>query len=204
MWMSCARNWSWLFSEATHSKSNAREEPWHPALGRQRKPIVRTAEAHKWTKTALEHALEDLRGLVLPNKEEADHFLEEVEKERKRDWMDDCQRRAQNAINLASQAKKILTITDWSPQDCEEFLEDMEKEFRKVRKALDTYTPQECDVVVKKRASESQLRLETAHHEAEKVVKQLLRDYEACGYRPRESRRRERQMEDEPDPQGSG
>jgi hypothetical protein len=42
---------------------------------------------------------------------------------------------AQNAISLASQATRILTIIHWSPQDCEEFLEDMVKEFRKARKA---------------------------------------------------------------------
>jgi hypothetical protein len=39
--------------------------------------------------------------------------------------MDDCHRMAQNIINL--------TINDWSLQDCEEFLEDMEKEFRKAK-----------------------------------------------------------------------
>jgi hypothetical protein len=33
----------------------------------------------------------------------------------------------------------------------EKFLEDMEKEFRKARKVLDTYLLQECDAAVKKR-----------------------------------------------------
>jgi hypothetical protein len=45
----------------------------------------------------------------------------------------------QNAINLASKATRALTISDWSHQDCEEFLEDLEKEFKKVSRALDTY-----------------------------------------------------------------
>jgi hypothetical protein len=45
----------------------------------------------------------------------------------------------QNAINLASQATRALTIGDWSRQDCEEFLDDLEKEFKKVNKELDTY-----------------------------------------------------------------
>jgi hypothetical protein len=44
----------------------------------------------------------------------------------------------QNAINLASQATRALTIGDWSRQDCEEFLDDLEKEFKKVNKELDT------------------------------------------------------------------
>jgi hypothetical protein len=66
----------------------------------------------------------------------------------------------------------------------------MEMEFRKVRKVLDT--PQECYTTVKIWISKCQLRMETAHYEAEKVVKQLLKDHEACGYRPQESRRRER------------
>jgi hypothetical protein len=74
----------------------------------------------------------------------------------------------------------------------------MEKEFRKAKRALDTYLPQECDAAVKKRMSECHLGMETAHHEAEKVVTQLLKDHEAWGYRPRESRRRERQTEAEP------
>jgi L-rhamnose isomerase len=143
--------------------------------------IIRTAKVHKWTKTALEQALDDLRGLVLPRKEEADEFLKEQEQRQKHHWMDDCQRMAQNAINLVSQASRILTINDWSPHDCKEFLEDMEKEFRKVRKALDTYSPQECDAAAKKRIMECQLLMETAHYEAEKVAIKLLKDHEAQG-----------------------
>jgi hypothetical protein len=46
--------------------------------------------------------------------------------------MSECQRMAQNAINLASQATRALTISDWSHQDCKEFLEDLEREFRKI------------------------------------------------------------------------
>ena len=37
--------------------------------------IVRTAEAHKWTKAELDHALDDVRGHALPHKEQADDFL---------------------------------------------------------------------------------------------------------------------------------
>jgi hypothetical protein len=54
--------------------------------------------------------------------------------------MDDCQKMVQNAINLASQATRMLTINDWSLQECEEFLEDVDNEFRKARKAVDTYS----------------------------------------------------------------
>jgi hypothetical protein len=36
--------------------------------------IVRTAEAHRWTKAALDRALDDVRGRALPQREEADHF----------------------------------------------------------------------------------------------------------------------------------
>jgi exonuclease VII small subunit len=92
--------------------------------------------------------------------------------------MTDCQKMAQNAINLASQATRALTISDWSPQDCEEFLEDVEKEFRKVSKALDTYSPQECEPAVKRKISDCRLRLEAAQFEAEKVVTRLLKDHE--------------------------
>jgi hypothetical protein len=60
----------------------------------------------------------------------------------------------------------------------------MKKEFREAKKAMDTYSPQECEKVVKKRILECQLRMETAHHEAEKVVTQLLKDHEAGEYRP--------------------
>jgi hypothetical protein len=104
--------------------------------------IMRTAEAHKWTKAMLERALDDVSGRALPRREEADHFLREKEQEQRSRWMSDCQKMAQNAINLASQATRALTISDWSPQDCEEFLEDVEKEFNKVNRALDTYSLQ--------------------------------------------------------------
>jgi hypothetical protein len=100
--------------------------------------IVRTA--HKWTKAALERALDDVRGRTLPQREEADHFLREEEQEQRSKWMSECQRMTQNAINLASQATRALTISDWSHQDCEEFLDDLEREFKKVSKALDTYS----------------------------------------------------------------
>jgi hypothetical protein len=91
--------------------------------------IVRTTEAHKWTKAALERVLDDVRGRALPRREEADHFLREEEQEQRSIWMNDCQM-AQKAINLASQATRVLTISGWSHQDCEEFLEDLEKEFQ--------------------------------------------------------------------------
>ncbi len=105
--------------------------------------------------------------------------------------MNDYQKMAQNTINLASQATRVLTIRDWLPQDCEEFLEDMEKEFRKVKKALDTYSPQECEAAVKK-MSECRLWLEAARFEAEKVVTRLLKDHEAWGHVSREARQPER------------
>ncbi len=37
--------------------------------------IMRIAEAHRWTKAELDHALDDVRGHALPQKEEADDFL---------------------------------------------------------------------------------------------------------------------------------
>jgi hypothetical protein len=43
--------------------------------------IMRTAEAHRWTKAALDHALDDVRGRALPQREEADHFLQAEEQE---------------------------------------------------------------------------------------------------------------------------
>ncbi len=108
--------------------------------------IIQAAEAHKWTKAVLEQVLADLRGLVLPKKEMADEFLKEVGQREKCQWMDNCQKMAQNAISLASQAMRILTIIHWSPQDCEEFLEDMDKEFMKIRKA---WTPIHCRNVIR-------------------------------------------------------
>ncbi len=74
--------------------------------------IVRTAEAHRWTKAALDRALDDVRGHALPHKEQADHFLQAEEQEKKSKWIFECQKMAQNAINLASQATRALTIGD--------------------------------------------------------------------------------------------
>jgi hypothetical protein len=65
--------------------------------------IVCTAEAHRWTKAALDRALDDVRGRALPHKQEADHFLQAEEQEKKSKWIFECQKMAQNAINLASQ-----------------------------------------------------------------------------------------------------
>jgi hypothetical protein len=162
--------------------------------------IVRTAEAHKWTKAALERALDDVRGSALPRREEADHFLREEEQEQRSKWMNDCQRMAQNAINLASQATRVHTISDWSHQDCEEFLEDLEKEFNKMIRALDTYSPQECEPAVKRKMADCRLRLEAARFEAEKVVTRLLRDHEAWGQVSREGRPRGRAVDARSEP----
>ncbi len=85
-------------------------------LRQAKEAIVRTAEAHRWTKAALERALDDVRGRGLPQREEADHFLGEEEQEQRSKWMSKCQRMTQNAINLASQATRALTISDWSHQ----------------------------------------------------------------------------------------
>jgi hypothetical protein len=150
--------------------------------------IVPRAEAHKWTKAALECALGDVRGHALPQREEADHFLREEEQEQRSKWMSECQRMMQNAINLASQATRALTISDWSHQDCKEFLDDLEREFKKVNKALDIYSPQDCEPGLKRRMVDCRLRLEAARFEAEKVVTRLIRDHEAWGQVSREGR----------------
>ncbi len=63
------------------------------------------------------------------------------------------QKMTQNAINLASQATRALTIGDWSRQDCEEFLDDLEKEFKKVNKELDTYPLVDCEPGVTRKMS---------------------------------------------------
>jgi hypothetical protein len=154
--------------------------------------IVRTAEAHRWTKAALDRALDDVRGRALPHKEEADHFLQAEEQEKRSKWIFECQKMAQNAINLASQATRALTIGDWSYQDCEEFLDDLEREFKKVNKELDTHSPMDCEPRVKRKMADCRIRLEAARFEAEKVVTRLLRDHEAWGQVSREGRPKEK------------
>ena len=99
---------------------------------------------------------------------------------------------AQNAINLASQATRALTIGDWSRQDCEEFLDDLEKEFKKVNKELDTYPLVDCEPGVKRKMADCRLRLEAARYEAERVITRLLRDHDAWGQVSREGRPREK------------
>jgi hypothetical protein len=153
---------------------------------------VRTAEAHRWTKAALDRVLDDVRGCALPQREEADHFLQAEEQEKRSKWMSECQRMAQNAINLASQATRALTISDWSHQDCEEFLDDLEREFKKVNKELDTYPSIDCEPGVKRKLADCRLRLEAARYEAEKVVTRLLRDHDAWGHVSREGRPKEK------------
>ncbi len=162
--------------------------------------IVHTAEAHRWTKAALERTLDDVRGRALPQREEADHFLRGEEQEKRSKWMSECQKMAQNAINLASQATRALTISDWSHQDCEEFLDDLEREFRKVNKALDTYSPQDCEPGVKRRMADCRLRLEAARYEAKKVVKRLIRDHEAWGQVSRKGGPRGKTLDARPEP----
>jgi hypothetical protein len=126
--------------------------------------------------------------------------------------MSEFQKMAQNAINLASQATRALTISDWSHQDCKEFLDDLEREFRKVNKALDTYSPQDCEPGVMRRMADCRLRLEAARYEAEKVVTWLIRDHEAWGQVSREGNSRgktldarsELREQEEPDPPAAG
>jgi hypothetical protein len=118
--------------------------------------------------------------------------------------MSECQRMAQNAINLASQATKALTISDWSHQDCEEFLDDLEREFKKMNKALDTYSPLDCEPRVKRRMADCRLHLEAARFEAEKVVMRLIRDHEAWGQVSREGRPKEKALEARAEPRDQG
>ncbi len=56
-------------------------------------------------------------------------------------------------------------------------------------KALDTYSPQDCETGVKRRMADCCLRLEAARFEAEKVVTRLIRDHEAWGQVFQEGRR---------------
>ncbi len=157
--------------------------------------IVRTAEAHRWTKAELDRALDDVRGNALPHKEQADEFLHAEEQEKRGQWIHECQKMLQNAINLASQATRALTIGDWSRQDCEEFLDDLEKEFKKVNKELDTYPLMDCEPGVKRKMADCRLHLEAARYEAERIVTRLLRDHDAWGQVSREGRPREKAPE---------
>jgi hypothetical protein len=83
-------------------------------------------------------------------------------------------------------------IGDWSRQDCEEFLDDLEKEFKKVNKELDTYPLMDCEPGVKRKMADCRLRLEAARYEAERVVTRLLRDHDAWGQVSREGRPKEK------------
>jgi hypothetical protein len=148
--------------------------------------------------------LDDVRGRALPQREDADHFLREEEQEQRSKWMSECQRMTQNDINLASQATRALTISDWTHQDCEEFLDDLEREFKKVNKALDTYSPLDCEPGVKRRMADCHLRLEVARFEAEKVVTWLIRDHEAWGQVSREGRPKGRTLDARLEPRDPG
>ncbi len=79
-----------------------------------------------------------------------------------------------------------------SRQDCEEFLDNLEKEFKKVNKELDTYPLMDCEPGVKQKMADCRLRLEAARYEAEKVVTRLLRDHDAWGQVSREGRPKEK------------
>ncbi len=111
---------------------------------------------------------------------------------------------AQNAINLASQATRALTISDWSYQDCEEFLDDLEREFKKLNKELDTHSPMDCEPGVKRKMADCRLRLEAARFEAEKVVTRLLRAHEAWGQVSREGRSKEKAPNTRMEPRSEG
>ncbi len=49
-------------------------------------------------------------------------------------------------------------------------MDDLEKEFKKVNKELDTYPLMDCEPGVKRKMADCRLRLEAARYEAEKVV----------------------------------
>jgi hypothetical protein len=76
----------------------------------------------------------------------------------------------------------------------------LEREFKKVNKALDTYSPQDCEPGVKRRMADCRLRLEAARFEAEKVVTRLVRDHEAWGQVSREGRPRGKTLDARPEP----
>jgi hypothetical protein len=148
--------------------------------------------------------LDDVRGHALPHKEQAGHFLQAEEQEKRSKWIFECQKMARNAINLASQATRALTIGDWSRQDCEEFLDDLEREFKKVNRELDIHPPMDCEPGVKRKMADCRLRLEAARFEAEKVVTRLLRDHEAWGQVSREGRPREKAPDSGVETRGRG
>jgi hypothetical protein len=104
---------------------------------------------------------------------EAEEFLKSFKQEERRACADKCQALVRYSANLA--------MDDWSGRDCEEFLEDMHREFDRAIGVLGTYTTQECDAKVNKRIATYCTQLEMARYEAERVVKRLLQDHEAWG-----------------------
>ncbi len=93
---------------------------------------------------------------------------------------------------------------DWSYQDCEEFLDDLEREFKKANKELDTHSPMDCEPGVKRKMADCRLRLEAARFEAEKVVTRLLRDHVAWGQVSREGRPKEKAPDIRVEPRSRG
>jgi hypothetical protein len=112
---------------------------------------------------------------------EAEEFLKSVKQEERGACADECQALVRYSVNLASMVFRFLIMDDWSGRDCEEFLEDMHREFDRVLGVLGTYTTQECDGTVNKMIATYCTQLETARYEAERVVKRLLQDHETWG-----------------------
>jgi hypothetical protein len=83
-------------------------------------------------------------------------------------------------------------------------LVDLEREFKKVNKALDTYSLQDCEPGVKRRMADCRLLLEAARFEAEKVVTRLNRDHEAWGQISREGRPRGKVLDARSEPREQG
>jgi hypothetical protein len=112
---------------------------------------------------------------------EAEEFLKSFKQEERRACADKCQALVRYSANLASPVSRLLIMDDWSGRDCEEFVEDMRREFDRAIGVLGTYTTQECDAKVNKRTATYCTQLEMARYEAERVVKRLLQDHEAWG-----------------------
>ena len=148
--------------------------------------IRRAADAHKWTSVVFQDALDEVRGRAVPILDEVEEFLKDMTRKDKQEWAGQCLKLVENTSALASQVSRHLTISDWSLQDCEEFMEDLDKEAGRARKMLLAHLPQDCDAATRKRIAAYQTRLETVYTEAARVLKKLVAEHHAWGRSPRD------------------
>jgi hypothetical protein len=94
-------------------------------------------------------------------------------------WANGCAEQGKQVMHLASEACELLTTDNWTLEDCDEFMDELDEELKKLKDLFKQFSTDKLDLAMRREAVKLQKNVNAEATRACKIVQRLITIHEA-------------------------